>query len=132
ALLVLAGSPHVLVAEDGPPRARRRVDDAKAEAPVREREDLLRRGRAAVAAGVGDDHDLELEPFRSVDRQEPDRVGSFLLRDRLELTRPQRLLLADETHEALDVRAAQLLVGTGEPRELAQVGVAARAVPARE
>ena len=41
-LLVLARRPHVLVAEDGPAGACRGMDDAKAETPVREREDLLR------------------------------------------------------------------------------------------
>ena len=109
------------------------MDDLEAEAPVGEREDLVGRRRpAGVAAGVGDDDDLELEPLRGVDRQQPHRVGALLLRDRLELRRAERLLVADEADEALDVAAAQLLVGAREPHQLAQVRVAALAVPARE
>ena len=67
-----------------------------------------------------------------MDREEPDRVGTLLLGNRLQLARAERLLLADEPDEALDVGAAQLLVGAREPRELAQVRVAARAVPPGE
>ena len=109
------------------------MNDAEPEPPVGEREDLVGRRRPArVAAGVGDDHDLELEPFGRVDRQQPDRVGSLLFRDRLELRRADRLLVADEADEALDVRPAQLLVRPREPHQLAQVRVAALPVPARE
>ena len=43
-----------------------------------------------------------------------------------------RVLLLDEADEALDVGAAQLLVGARQPPELAQVRVAAAAVPLRE
>ena len=67
-----------------------------------------------------------------MDRQQPHRVGSLLLRDRLELARADGLLLGDEADEALDVGAAQLLVRAGEPRELAHVRVAAAPVPLRE
>ena len=67
-----------------------------------------------------------------MDREQPDRVGPLLLRDRLQLARADRLLVADEADEALDVAAAQLLVRAREPRELAQVRVAAAAVPARQ
>src|SRR5206468_6616184 len=56
----------------------------------------------------------------------------LLLRDRLELMRADRLLLADEADEALDVGAAQLLVRAREARELAHVGVAPPAVPLRK
>ena len=90
-------------------------------------------GRAdAVAPGVGDDHDLELEPLRRMDRQQADRVGALLLGDRLELGRADRLLVADHVDEPRDVRAAQLLVRAREAHQLAQVRVAALAVPARE
>ena len=90
-------------------------------------------GRAdAVAAGVGDDHDLELEPLRRVDRQQAHRVGSLLLRDGLELGRADSLLVANHVDEALDVRPAQLLVGAREAHQLAQVRVAALPVPACE
>ena len=111
---------------------RDRVGDAEAEPAVREREDLLRRRRRPVAARVGDDHDVELEPLGGVDRQQADRVRALLLRDRLELARADRLLLGDEAHEAFDIRPAQLLVGACEPCELADVRVAAAAVPLRE
>ena len=46
--------------------------------------------------------------------------------------RADRILLGDEADEALDVGAAQLLVRAREPRELAQVRVAALPVAARQ
>ena len=67
-----------------------------------------------------------------MDGQQPHRVGPLLLRDGVALGGADGLLLLDEADEALDVRAAQLLVGAGEARELAQVRVAAPAVPLRE
>src|SRR5262249_44791352 len=85
-----------------------------------------------VAASVGDDHDLELEPLRCMDGQEPNRPSTFLLRHRLELLRSERILLADEAHEAGDVRAANGLVVAREPPELAEVRIAATTVPASE
>src|SRR4029079_11775651 len=89
-------------------------------------------GRRAVAAGVRDDDDLELQAFGSMDRQQPDDVGVLLLGDGLELLRTGLVLFADEADEALDVCAAQLFVGSREPAELAQVCVAAAAVPLRQ
>src|SRR5262245_64246083 len=105
------------------------MSDLEAEAAVREGEDLVGRRRLAAAPLIGDDHDLELQPLRRMDREQADGVASLLLRDRLELARADRLLLGDEADEALDVGAAQLLEGAREPRELAQVRVAAAAVP---
>jgi hypothetical protein len=67
-----------------------------------------------------------------VDRQQPDDVRSLLLGNRLELRRADRVLLGDEAHEALHVRAAQLLVRAREPRQLPQVGVAPPPVPLRQ
>ena len=64
-----------------------------------------------------------------MDREQPDRVRALLLRHRLELRRADRFLVADELDEAFDVGAAQLLVGAREPHQLAQVRVAALAVP---
>ena len=64
-----------------------------------------------------------------MDRQEPDGVGALLLRDGLDLTRSRRVLLADEADEALDVGPSQLLIGPRKPRQLADVRVAASAVP---
>ena len=87
---------------------------------------------ADVAPRVRDDHDLELEPLRGVDREQPNRAGALLLGDRFELLRAERLLLADEADEPGDVGAANRLVVAREPTELAQVREAARAVPARE
>jgi hypothetical protein len=114
------------------PLARQRVGDAEAEPSVGEAENLVGRRCVPVAPGVGDDDDLELEPLRPMDRQQPDRIGALLLGDGVALGRAHRLLLLDEADEALDVGAAQLLVGACEPRELAQVGVAAAAVPLGE
>ena len=81
---------------------------------------------------IGDHDDLELEPLRAVDREQPDDIGALLLGNGLELGRADRVELADEADEALDVRAAQLLVRAGEARELAQVRVAAAPVPLGE
>ena len=67
-----------------------------------------------------------------MDRQQPDRVGALLLGDGLELRRADGLLVADEPDEALDVGAAQLLVGAREAHQLAQVRVPPLAVPAGE
>ncbi len=104
-----------------------RVRDLEPEAAVREAEDVV--ATLPVAAGVGDDDDLELEPLRGVDREQPHGVGSLPPRRRRRSSRaPDRLLLGDEPHEALDVRPAQLLVGAGEAGELAQVRVAAPSV----
>ena len=114
------------------PLARDRVGDAEAEAAVRETEDLVRGRRVAVAPGVRDDDDLELEPLGRVDRQKADRVGPLFLGHGVALGGADGFLLLDEADEPLDVRAAQLLVGAGEPRELAEVGVAPPAVPLRE
>ena len=67
-----------------------------------------------------------------MDGEEPDGVGVLLLGHGLELARAHRLLIADEADEALDVAAAQVLVGAGEARELAHVGVAPPPVPLGE
>ena len=67
-----------------------------------------------------------------MDRQQPDGAGALLLGDRLELAHAGGVLLEHEADEALDVGAAQLLVRAREPCELAQVRVAAAAVPLRE
>ena len=131
-LLRAARLAHLVVVERAAALRRHGIGDAEAEAPVGEREDLVGRRRRLVAAGVGDDHDLELEPLRRMDREQPHGVGALLLGDRLELARADRLLLGDEADEALDVGAAQLLVRAREPRELAHVRVAAAAVPLRE
>ena len=121
-----------VVAERRVALAGRRIRDPEAEAPVGEAEDLVGGRRVAVAARVGDDDDLELEPLGGVDRQQADGVPTLLLGDGVPLDGAHRLLLADEADEALDVGPAQLLVGTGEPRELAQVRVATAPVPLRE
>ena len=122
----------LVVAEHAAPAARDRVGYPEAKATVREREQLVRPRRRSVAARVGDDHDLELEPFGGVDRQQPDRVRALLLRDGLELLGPDRLLVPHEAEEALDVAPAQLLVGACQPGQLAEVRVPAAAVPVRE
>ena len=110
------------------------MDHPEAEAPVGERDDLVGAARAAdVAAGVGDDHDLELETLRGVDREQPDGVGALLLGDGLELLRAERLLLADEADEARDVGAAERLVRRGRAApSLRRFANRRRAVPARE
>ena len=84
-------------------------------------------GRTAAPC-VRDHDDLELEALGGVDREQPDGVGALLLRHRVRLLRPDRLLPLDEADEALDVGAAELLVRPREPRELAQVRVPAAAV----
>ena len=104
-LRVLLGRLDALVLDRRQPLAGLRVGDAEAEPPVRQAEDLVRVGPPAVAARVGDDDDLELEPLGRVDRQQPDHVGALLLGDRLELGRADRVLLGDEAHEALRRRA---------------------------
>ena len=107
------------------------MGDLEAEAAVRQAENLVARG-TRVATCVGDDDHLELEPLGRVDGQQADDVGVFFLRDRFQLTRADRVLLADETDEAFDVTAAQLLVRAREPRELAHVRVTAPSVGLRE
>ena len=67
-----------------------------------------------------------------MDGEKPHGVAVLLLGHGLQLPCADGLLLAHEAHEALDVAAAQLLVGAGEPGELAHVRVAAPAVPAGE
>src|SRR5436189_1816922 len=67
-----------------------------------------------------------------MDGEEPNSVRTLLFGDRLELSRPERLLLGDEANEALDVGAAQLLVRTCETGELAHVGVATASIPLGE
>ena len=134
-LRVLLGAPRFadgVPVAGAAPLAAHRMRDPEAEATVGEAEDLVGRGRRAVPARVGDDDDLELEPLRGVNREQPHRARALLLRHGLPLRRADRLLLAHEADEALDVRAAQLLVGAGEPRQLAQVRVAAAAVPLGE
>ena len=123
---------HRLVLERGHALAARRIDDLEAEPAVRKADDLLAARARPLPAGVGDDHDLELEPLRGVDRQQPDGPRSLLLRDRLELLDAGGVLLEHEAHEALDVGPAQLLERTGEPRQLAQVRVPAAPVPLGE
>ena len=123
-------SPDVLVGLGADACPRRRVRDLEAEPPVGQGEDV-RRGRTAAPC-VRDHHDLELQPLGGVDREEPDRVGALLLRDRVGFLRPHRLLPLDEPHEALDLRAPELLVRPGQPGELAQVRVPAATVRARE
>ena len=106
------------------------MGDLEPEAPVGEAEDLV--GARALAAGIGDDDDLELEPLGGMDREQPHRVGTLLLRDRVALGRADGVLLGDEPDEALDVGAAELLVRPRQARELAQVRVAALPVAARQ
>ncbi len=132
AIFLLARPPHLFVVERRTSLARRGVGDLEAEPTVRQREDLVAVGRTLVAARVGNDHDLELEPLRRVDGEQPHGIRALLLRNRLELLGADGFLVADEADEAFQVRAAQLLVRAREPRELAQVRVAAAAVPLRE
>src|SRR5436190_12302363 len=96
--------------------------DLEPEAAVREAKDLV--GARALAPGVRDDHDLELEALGGVNREQAHCVGALLLRDRITLGRADRVLLADEADEALDVGAAELLVGAREAGELTEVCVA--------
>ena len=100
--------------------------------PSGRHEDLVGVARRAVPTRIGDDDDLELEPLRAVDRQQPDDVGALLLRDRFQLRRADRPELSHEADEALDVGTAELLVRAGEPRQLAEVRVAPPAVPLGE
>jgi len=67
-----------------------------------------------------------------VDREETDHVGALLLGDGFQLRGAHGVLLGHEAHEALDVGPAQLLVRAREARQLAQVRVAATAVPLGE
>jgi hypothetical protein len=106
------------------------MGDLEPEPPVREREDVG--DRRSVPPRVRHDDDLELEPLRSVDGEQPDRVRALLLGHRVRLLRTDRLLPLDEPDEALDVRAAELLVRSRESRELSQVRVPAPAVGQRE
>ena len=106
---------------------------AEPETAVGERDDLVRPARPAdVAPRVGDDHDLELEPLRRVDRQQPNGASALLLGDGLELLRAERVLLANEADEARDICAANRLVVAREAAELAQVREPAAAVPTGE
>ncbi len=120
---------HSVVCICAAPLARDRIRDAEAETAVRQREDLVGGRRRLVAAGIGHDDDLELETLGGMDREQPDRVGALLLRDRLELPRADRFLVTNEADEAFDVRAAELLVGPSEACELAEVRVATATVP---
>ncbi len=131
-LRLLARLLHRLVVKGAAALRRHRIRDAESEAAVGQGEDLVRRRRHSVAPGVGDDHDLELETLRGVNRQQAHRVGPLLLGHRLELACADRLLLGDEPDEALDVGPAQLFVGARQARELPHVGVAPAAVPQRE
>src|SRR5207237_3052168 len=85
-----------------------------------------------IATGVGNDDDLELEPFRTVDRQQPNGIRALLLGDRLELASSDGLLVAHEADEAFHVGSSQLFVGHRKPRELSKIRVPAAAVPLRE
>ena len=67
-----------------------------------------------------------------MDREQADGIRALLLGDRLELLRPERVLLADEADEAREVASADRLVLPREAAELAQVRESTRAVPARE
>ena len=67
-----------------------------------------------------------------MDRQESNRSAPLLLCDSLEFPRAQRILVADEADESLDVGAPHCLVVPRESSELADVREAAGAVPARE
>ena len=131
-LLGFACLPHCVIGVGAATLARDRIGDAEAEPSIGQGKDLVRGRRRLVAAGVGDDHDLELEPSGRVNRQQADRVATFLLRHRFELASADGFLVADETHETLDIRAAQLLVGAREPCELAQIRVPPPAVPLRQ
>ena len=133
ALLLALGLAHLLEAEHRPPVTARRVHHPEPEPPVGERNDLVAAARSAdVAPGVRDDHDLELEALRRVDREQAHRVGALFLGDGLELLRAERILLADEADEAREVAPADRLVLPREAAELAEIREAPCAVPARE
>ena len=108
------------------------IGDAEAEAAVGQRKNLVGRRRNAIAPGVGDDHNIELEALRGMDGEQANSVGAFLLGHRLELAGADRLLLADEPDETLDVRPPELLVRARETRELPQVRIAPAPVPLGE
>ena len=123
ALLVTFGLANLLEVEHRVPVAAGGMHHAKPEAPVGERDDLVGPARPAdVAAGIRDDHYLELEPLRGVDREQPDGATTLLHRHGLELLRAERVLLADESHEAREVRASDRLVVARETSQLAEVG----------
>ena len=125
-------SPKLVEARGGVALPGRGVDDLEADPPVRQAQDLVAHGVLGVPPRVGDDHDLELEALRRVNGQEPHRIAALFLRDSLALARAGGLLVGDEAEEAFDVGTAELLVGARKPRELAEVRVAAAAVPPGE
>jgi hypothetical protein len=67
-----------------------------------------------------------------MNREQPNGVCPLLLRDGLQLFRADGLLFPNETHEPFEVRPAELLVRPREPRQLAEIRVAALAVPLRQ
>ncbi len=67
-----------------------------------------------------------------MNRHQPHRFGALLLGHGLDLPCADELLISDEADEALEIAAAELLVGPGQPRELPEVRVPPPAVPARE
>ena len=67
-----------------------------------------------------------------MDGEQADGVGALFLGHRLQLLRPDRLLLLHEADEALDVGSAQLLVGASQAGELPQVRIATPSVPLRQ
>ena len=89
-------------------------------------------GPPDVATGVRDDDDLELQALRRMDGEQPHGTAALLLGDGFELLRAERVLVAHEADEALDVRSADRLVLAREPPELAEVREATAPVPARE
>ncbi len=107
-------------------RCRARVGDLEPEAAVGETQDVV--GARPLAARIRDDDDLELESLGGVNREQPHGVCALFLGDGVALGRADRILLGDEPDEALEIGAAELLVRPGQPRELAQVCVAARTV----
>ena len=131
-LLGPAGVLDVLVAEHAVPLPRHRVGDPEAEAAVGKAEDLVGRRCVPVPTGVRDDDHLELEPLRSVDREQAHGIRALLHGDRVTLGRSDRLLLFDEANEALEIRAAQLLVRARDPRQLAQICIPPPPVPLGE
>ena len=104
--------------------------DLEPESAVREAEDLV--AARSLPPGVCDDDDLELEPFRRVDREQPHRVGPFLLRHGVALRGARGVLLGDEADEPLEIGPSQLLERPGEPGELPQVRVPPLPVAPRE